>query len=115
MRKEQDLLTAIDNGDQTVISQSASPQVVYLDFDGASTSYYNRDLDIAIDNVTVEDSGFDSVSISVIVDALDGMFDDVSFTSELPADGLFSTIYIGVTFAFDEYGGFLSLAEIYKG
>ena len=112
MYKEPELLTASDNGVQAVITQLADPQVVYLDFDGAVTSYYNRDLGITIDNVVVADSGFDSASISVIVDALNGQFgDDVVFTADIPSEGLFSTIYIGVTSAFDEYGSFLGLAE----
>ena len=111
MLKEQDFLTATDNGVQTVIPQSAIQQVVYLDFDGAAASYVNTALGVAIGDIAVEDSGFDSTTISVIVDALNGMFDDVSFTSELPADGDFSTIYIGVTSAFDKYGSFLGLAE----
>ena len=95
----------------TIAESPSAPQVVYLDFDGAATSYVNADLGVAIDNVTVEDSGFGDGDIAVIVDALNGMFDDVAFTSSLPADGEFSTIYIGVTSAFDEYGSFLGLAE----
>ena len=91
--------------------QTVSPQVVYLDFDGAVTSYINAELGVAIDSVTIEDSGFGDGDIAVIVDALNGMFDDVSFTSALPSDGEFSTIYIGVTSAFDKYGAFLGLAE----
>ncbi len=104
----------MDSGIQTVIPQAAiaSPQTIYLDFDGANASYYNRALGIYIDNVAVEDSGFDSATISVIVDALNGQFgNDVLFTSELPSEGDFSTIYIGVTSAFDEYGSFYGLAE----
>ena len=104
-------LCILNGGIQTVIPQQAAPQLVYLDFDGASTSYVNADLGVSIDNVTVEDSGFMDGDIAVIVDALNGMFADVAFTSELPADGEFSTIYIGVTSAFDEYGSFLGLAE----
>ena len=109
-----ELLTAIDSGIQTVLPLAASsqPQIVYLDFDGANTSYFNRDLDISIDKVAVEDSGFDSSTISVIVASLNGQFgDDVVFTSELPSEGEFSTIYIGVTSAFDEFGSFYGLAE----
>ena len=101
----------LNSGIQTIVPQLATPQVVYLDFDGAKASYYNRDLDIAIDNITVEDSGFNSETISVIVATLNEQFDDAVFTSDLPTDSQFSTIYIGVTSAFDEYGSFLGLAE----
>ena len=105
-------LCVLNGGMQAVVSQLAALQVVYLDFDGANASYRNAELGIAIDNVTVEASGFDSATVSVIVDALNGQFgDDVVFTSELPSEGDFSTIYVGVTSAFDEYGTFHGLAE----
>ena len=92
MSAESELLTATDSGIQTVITAIASPQVVYLDFDGAETSYYNRDLDISVSNISVEDSGFDSATISVIVASLNEQFgDDVFFTAELPDDAQFST------------------------
>ena len=106
-----EMLCMLNGGIQTVIPQQTAPQLVYLDFDGAATSYVNSDLGVAIDSVTVEDSGFGDYDIALIIDALNGMFDDVSFTSELPSDGEFSTIYIGLTSAFDEYGAFLGLAE----
>ena len=112
MRKENELLTDIDSGIQAVNPQLATPQVIYLVFDGVTTSYHNRELDIKVGNVTVADSGFDTASISVIVAALNGQFgDDVVFTADIPSEGQFSTIYIGVTSAFDEYGSFLGLAE----
>ncbi|MBQ7651394.1 MAG: hypothetical protein IJS15_10570 [Victivallales bacterium] len=94
-------LCILNGGVQTVIPQQTVQQVVYLDFDGAATSYVNSDLGVAIGSVTVEDSGFGDGDIAAIVDALNGMFDDVVFTSALPADGEFSTIYVGVTSAFD--------------
>ena len=96
----------LNGGIQTILPQLATPQVVFLDFDGAETSYHNRDLDISFDNVRVEASGFDAETISVIVDALNAQFgDDVVFTAELPTDN-YSTIYVGVTSAFDGYGSF---------
>ncbi len=102
----------LNSGIQTVIPPLATQQVVYLDFDGAETSYYNRDLDITVSNIIVEDSGFASQVISVIVASLNEQFgDDVIFTAECPSEEQFSTIYIGVTSAFDEYGSFLGLAE----
>ena len=114
MYSESELLTATEGGIQTFLplAEQSQQQIVYLDFDGANTSYYNRDLGIEIGGVAVEDSGFDSATISVIVASLNGQFGcDVLFTSELPAEGEFSTIYIGVTSAFDEYGSFYGLAE----
>ena len=114
MSEESQILVASGSGIQTVIPQlaSSSPQVVYLDFNGAETSYYNPVLNIAIDNIVVEDSGFDSDSISLIIDALNEQFgDDVVFTAELPHTDEYSTIYVGVTSAFEDYGDFLGIAE----
>ncbi|MBR4676180.1 MAG: AIDA repeat-containing protein [Victivallales bacterium] len=114
MYGESDYQSILNSGIQTVIPAVAvpTPQIVFLDFDGAVTSYHNRDLDISIDNVTVEDSGICDGDIAVIVDALNAQFGgDVVFTAELPSDGEFSTIYVGVTSAFDEFGDFLGLAE----
>ena len=114
MSNESQLLIASDSGTQIVIPQLAvaSPQVIYLDFNGAETSYDNRDLDIFIDNIMVDDSGFDAKDITYIVDTLNAQFDDdIVFTAELPETDEYSTIYIGVTSAFDVYGEFLGLAE----
>ncbi|MBR4519635.1 MAG: AIDA repeat-containing protein, partial [Victivallales bacterium] len=117
------LYTRLDSGIMTVlpeglIEDAAShelttvPQVVYLDFDGAVTSYHNRDLNLTIDDIVVEDSGFDATTISCIVATLNEQFgEDIVFTSELPEEEQYSTIYIGVTSVFDEYGSFLGLAE----
>ena len=107
------LLTVADGGIQTVPMEdsTASPQIVYLDFDGAVTSYVNADLGVAIGSITVEPSGFGEDDTAAIAAALNGMFDDVVFTTEIPTNGAFSTVYVGVTSAFDEYGEFLGLAE----
>ena len=111
MSEESQILVASSSGIQTV-PQLAAPQLVYLDFDGAETSYVNCDLDIAIDNIVVEDSGFDSETISLIVATLNEQFgDDIVFTADIPVSDEYSTIYIGVTSAFEEYGDFLGLAE----
>ena len=112
MSEESQQLVASDGGIQTVVPQSTavSPQIVYLDFDGAATSY-NGEL-LTINDVVVEDSGFDSESITLIVIALNDHFgDDVVFTAELPQTDEYSTIYVGVTSAFEEYGDFLGIAE----
>ena len=111
MSEESQILVASSSGIQTV-PQLAAPQLVYLDFDGAETSYVNCDLDIAIDNIVVEESGFDSETISLIVATLNEQFgDDIVFTADIPVSDEYSTIYIGVTSAFEEYGDFLGLAE----
>ena len=112
MSEESQILIAADSGTQTVIPQLAmsAPQVVYLDFDGAETSY-NGEL-LTIDNVVMEDSGFDMETITIIVAALNEQFgDDVVFMAELPQTDEYSTIYIGVTSAFEAFGDFLGLAE----
>ncbi|MBR4674149.1 MAG: AIDA repeat-containing protein, partial [Victivallales bacterium] len=113
MQNDPELLTVTHGGIQTVprADFTASPQIVYLDFDGAVTSYVNADLGVAIGGITVEPSGFGDDVTATIAAFLNGMFDDVVFTTELPSDGAFSTIYIGVASAFDEYGDFLGLAE----
>ena len=114
MYGESDYQSILNSGIQTVIPAVAAPthQIVFLDFDGAETSYHNHDLGIIIDNIPVEDSGFDAPVISAIVANLNTLFDDVVFTSSVPADTtLYSTIFIGVTSAFNEYGDFLGLAE----
>ena len=105
--------TILDAGVQTTIPDIAvhAQQLVYLDFDGADTAYHGELL--TIDGIHVEDSGFDQVSISFIVKSLNAQFDDsVLFTAVRPeSTDAYSTIYIGVTSAFDEYGSFLGLAE----
>ena len=112
MLEESQVLVASGSGIQTVIPQlaTASPQIVYLDFDGAETSYNSEFL--TIDNVVMEGSGFDDETISLIVNTLNDQFgDDIVFTADLPQTNEYSTIYVGVTSAFEAYGGFLGLAE----
>ena len=90
---------------------AAVQQIVYLDFDGELTSYNGEIL--TIDHVAVEDSGLNTEDISAIADKLNEDFADrgVIFVTERPADGEFSTIYIGKTSAFEKYGNFAGLAE----
>ncbi|MBQ7177711.1 MAG: AIDA repeat-containing protein, partial [Victivallales bacterium] len=97
---------------QRSAAQASVPQYIYLDFDGAETSYYNRDLDISVDSVTVKNGGFASSQITTIVEALNEFFGGSAvFTSALPKGGEYSTVYIGVTSAFDKYGFFIGIAE----
>ena len=116
MQSATNLTTVTDGSILTVPTEdiTVSPQLVYLDFDGAVASYVNADLGIAIGDITVESSGFGENDIATIVASLNGMFDDVVFTSELPSDGAFSTVYVGVTSAFDEYGSFLGAAAPWR-
>ena len=96
-----------ENGKESNISQ-----LFNLDFDGAETSYINRDLGISIDNVSVSASGIDSRQIATIVNALNTRFSGEAFFSTIrPDEGEYSTIYIGLTSAFDEYGQFQGIAE----
>ena len=115
MMQNTELLPIADGGIQTVIPELAtmSPQIIYLDFDGELTSYHNHDLDIHIDDVAVEDSGLTQERIASIVKALNDDFtsQNVIFVTERPTDTEFSTIYVGKTSDFDEYGNFTGLAE----
>ncbi len=105
-------LLILNSDIQTIVNQLATPQYIFLDFDGASTSYYNRDLNILIDGILIEDPGFDNESISLIVSQLNMEFgDDIVFTAIQPQCDEYSTIFIGTTKAFDEYGSFHGLAE----
>jgi len=107
---------AIANGGIQIappILSTMSPQIIYLDFDGAETAYHNRDLDINIENVEVEDSGLTEERIAEIVKALNDDFttQNVIFVTERPEDTEYSTIYFGKTSSFDQYGKFAGLAE----
>ena len=109
-----DCNVVLNSGVQTVIPEDylAAKQVVYLDFDGAETSYHNRDLDFSIKNITIEASGLGEEDVSGIVATLNSRFgEDIVFTSKTPLTGDYSTIYIGLTDAFNQYGNFLGLAE----
>ena len=66
MSEESQILVASGSGIQTVVQQLAvaSPQVVYLVFDGAKTSY-NGEL-LTIDNIVIEYSGFNSKTIMCV-------------------------------------------------
>ena len=102
----------INNGNLQFIS-TVSPQVIYLDFDGADAVYCNRDLDLDF-NVTVRDSGMTEAEKRYILSALTEKyrFDDLYFTIEPPTEiEEFSTVYIGETEDFDSFSIFAGLAE----
>ena len=82
--------------DVIVASAIAVPQSIFLDFDGAETSYHNADLGLDIDDIIVTPSGFDKDKILTIVSALNDRFgDDIVFTADRPEEDEYSTIYIG--------------------
>ena len=100
----------IENGGLQYVPQIAV-QYVYLDFDGELTSYNGEIL--TIDNVEVQDSSLTGERIADIVAELNARYaaQNVIFLTERPETAEYSTIYIGKTSAFDEYGNFAGLAE----
>ena len=86
-------------------------QIVYLDFDGEYTSYNGEILNV--DGVVVEDSKLSEERIAEIIAALNEkyIFAGVKFVTERPIDGEYSTVYVGKTDDFDQYGNFAGLAE----
>ncbi|MBO7328601.1 MAG: hypothetical protein J6W00_07515, partial [Lentisphaeria bacterium] len=87
-------------------------QIIYLDFDGANTSYRNTILDLNL-SVKVKDSGLTQERIDEILLELNRQYaaDNVLFVSTIPVEEEFSTIYIGETESFKPYGEFYGLAE----
>ena len=106
--------TIIDGGVQyfPVLPQK---QIVYLDFDGEFTSYNGEIL--TIDGVEVQNSNLTADRIAAIVNQLNTDYVDknVVFVTEKPISGEYSTVYIGKTDAFDQYGSFAGLAETIDG
>ena len=100
----------IANGGVQYISQIAV-QYVYLDFDGALTSYNGEIL--TVDNVEIQDSFLTEERIENILSELNSKYSsqNVIFVSQRPKNIQYSTIYIGKTGAFNEYGNFAGLAE----
>ena len=104
-------LQIFENGGIQNVPQIAVQQIIYLDFDGALTSYDGEIL--SLDNVEVQDSGLEAQRIALITAALNEKYAslNVLFVTEAPLDGEYSTIYIGKTGSFDPYGSFAGLAE----
>ena len=90
---------------------STAVQYIYLDFDGELTSYNGEIL--SIDHVTVQNSNLTKERMADIVIALNAKYasSNVVFVTERPTVADYSTICIGHTSAFDEYGTFAGLAE----
>ena len=86
-------------------------QYVYLDFDGELTSYNGEIL--TVENVQVQNSFLTDDRIANILDTLNQKYSSqgVVFVTEPPVSAPYSTIFIGKTSAFDDYGKFTGLAE----
>ena len=99
----------IQSGGVQVVTQLN--QIVYLDFDGEYTSYNGEILNV--DGVVVEDSKLSGERIAEIVAALNEKYAPagVKFVTERPVNGEYSTVYVGKTDDFDQYGNFAGLAE----
>ncbi len=105
-----DEYSTLDNGIQ-YIPQIAVQQIIYLDFDGEVTTYDGEIL--SIDNVVVQESCLTEERIASIVSELNAKYADsgVVFVTQLPENTEYSTIYIGKTASFNEYGSFNGIAE----
>ena len=89
---------------------SGNLQRIWLDFDGAVTSYQGELL--TLPTVTVADSGFTPERIELLLASLNQHFSGVAvFTAVPPEEEDFSTVFIGKSPAFDPYGDFLGMAE----
>jgi subtilase family serine protease len=86
-------------------------QVFYVDFDGAKTAYYGEA--VTVNGVEVVDSGISTARIAAVLDALNETYaaSGVSFVSEKPQNGEYSTIYVGKSGAFDAFGDFKGISE----
>ena len=93
------------------VPQIAVQQVIYLDFDGESTSYDGEIL--SIDGVEVAPSQLTAERIALITAKLNERYasQGISFVTERPLSSAYSTIFVGKTAAFDRYGSFAGLAE----
>ena len=100
---------SITNGGVQYVPQLAV-QYVYLDFDGELTSYNGEIL--TVDGVEVIDSKLTAGRIANIVAKLNEKYasQNVIFVTERPEGVEYSTILIGKTSAFDQYGTFAGLA-----
>ena len=108
----------LNDGDLILSVNATQPtQYVYLDFDGENLARYsNPDLELSFD-LSVADPAFSDEQRAAVVSALSERYGkyNIAFTLERP-DGIeFSTLYFGVSSAFDEYGDFFGIAETCDG
>ena len=100
------------NGGIQYIPQIATvQQIIYLDFDGELTSYNGEIL--TLDNVEVQDALLTAERINNIVSQLNERYASkgIQFVTQRPEGQEYSTIFVGKTNAFDQYGNFAGLAE----
>ncbi len=86
-------------------------QIIYLDFDGELTRYEGEIL--TLDNVEVQDALLTAERINNIVSQLNERYASkgIQFVTQRPVGQEYSTIFVGKTDAFDQYGTFKGLAE----
>ena len=101
----------IFNGGLQTVPQIATPQIIYLDFDGELTAYHGEIE--TVEHVTVADSNLSAERIAYIVGELNNQFaaQNVIFVTEKPVSADFSTIFVGKSDAFSAYGDFQGVAE----
>ena len=108
----------LNDGELVLSVNAAQPaQYVYLDFDGeALARYSNPDLALSFD-LSVTDPAFSEEQRAAVLSALSEQYGkyNIAFTLERPEDVEYSTLYFGVSSAFDEYGDFFGVAETYDG
>ena len=108
----------LDNGDLILSVNAAQPaQYVYLDFDGEElVRYSNPDLALSLD-LSVADPVFSEAQRAAVVSALSEQYEkyNIAFTLDRQENVDYSTIYFGVSSAFDEYGDFFGIAETCDG
>ena len=108
----------LNDGDLILSVNATHPtQYVYLDFDGEVLARYkNPDLELSFD-LSVTDPEFSDEQRAAVVSALSERYGkyNIAFTLERPEDIEFSTLYFGVSSAFDEYGDFFGISETCDG
>ena len=99
------------NGGLQYVPAIVLAQIIYLDFDGELTSYNGEIL--TLDNVEVQDALLTAERINNIVSQLNERYaaQGIQFVTQRPATADYSTIFVGKTDAFDQYGTFKGLAE----
>ncbi|MBO7152254.1 MAG: hypothetical protein J6W67_00480, partial [Lentisphaeria bacterium] len=90
---------------------TAGQQIIYVDFDGELTSYNSEIL--TVDSVEVSKSGLSTERIESIISSLNSRYADtnVKFVAEKPYGKEYSTVFVGMTDAFSQYGDFAGLSE----
>ena len=104
-------VTTENSNDNNILQDAV--QYVYLDFDGELTTYRNNILDITID-VDIKSSGMSEEQKCYILTELSRKYENtnICFTIEKPENNKeYSTVFIGKTDDFDEYGSFAGIAE----